>query len=46
MCSNAEQSSKVRSPSSWGFGSGDRFSQIKGDRPLRPTAPGPGHYVI
>ncbi len=46
-CLPPPQSSRVKTPQSFGFGSGDRFSQLKsgnGQR-LKVWTPGPGTYV-
>ncbi|GIL47132.1 hypothetical protein Vafri_4032 [Volvox africanus] len=45
---NNGASSKVRQASSWKFGSGDRFSEVKSQngRNLKILTPGPGSYVV
>ncbi|KAG2483294.1 hypothetical protein HYH03_017841 [Edaphochlamys debaryana] len=45
---NSTQSSKHKAGSSWRFGSGDRFSEIKSNngKDLKVLTPGPGSYVI
>ncbi|GFR43681.1 hypothetical protein Agub_g4789 [Astrephomene gubernaculifera] len=45
---NQLASSKVRGTSSWKFGSGDRFSEIRSSngKNLKILTPGPGSYVV
>ncbi|PNW75203.1 hypothetical protein CHLRE_12g517050v5 [Chlamydomonas reinhardtii] len=40
--------SKVKSSGGWGFGSGDRFSEVKSNngKELKVLTPGPGSYVV